>query len=608
MAGNENVVMYTECFKLSEPPFSLTPDPRFLYMSERHREGLAHLFYGVQQPGGFVQLTGDIGSGKTTLCRCLIKQLPPGTDIALILNPRLTVIELLAAVCDELGISYPAEAASNKVLIDALNQRLLESHARSRRTVLIIDEAQDLNEDVLEQIRLLTNLETSKEKLLQIILIGQPELLSILKQKNLRQLAQRITARYHLLALSRSETYAYIQHRLLVAGRRDPLFTRRAKHSVYRLSRGVPRAINIICDRALLGAYALDAQRISAGIVRKASRETRGILPWHRRFRFAVIAGILVIAALIAVAALVLPPANRSLLRQKVESLFKTKGEISSKDAVRHPLMPADTRHETVRPDGSVPDESPNGSSAFLNPKSAQADRAAKTEVMDQQHRLNAVSSEKPTAAPKLTDVLAGAPLSGASNYSFANLYIQMGIKLPLNPSDLGCGNARTQGYDCLFKTGNWLKLRRYDLPAILEIILPNGNRHQIAIVGLVNEVATLAIGDWTHASALSEINKVWDGSFVLLWKPPFPLRQLSIGNSGKEVLWVRHALDSLEGKAQNPADSELFDEALRLRILAFQRSQSLIQDGLVGSETLVRITVALQGVNAPSLSRRARA
>ena len=339
MAGNESAVMYTDCFKLSEPPFSLTPDPRFLYMSERHREGLAHLFYGVQQPGGFVQLTGEVGSGKTTLCRCLIKQLPPGTDIALILNPRLTVIELLATVCDELGISYPAEAASNKVLIDALNQRLLESHAQSRRTVLIIDEAQNLNEDVLEQIRLLTNLETSKEKLLQIILIGQPELLSLLKRKNLRQLAQRITARYHLLSLSRSETYAYIQHRLLVAGRKDPLFTRRAMHSVYRLSGGMPRVINIICDRALLGAYALDAPRVSAGIVRKASRETKGILTWRRQFRFALIAGILVITALMATAAIFFWPANQPLLRQKVESLIKPDGGISSKDAGRDPLM-----------------------------------------------------------------------------------------------------------------------------------------------------------------------------------------------------------------------------------------------------------------------------
>ena len=471
----------------------------------------------------------------------------------------------------------------------------------------IIDEAQNLHEDVLEQIRLLTNLETSKEKLLQIILIGQPELLSLLKRKNLRQLAQRITARYHLLALSRSETYAYIQHRLLVAGRRDPLFTRRAMHSVYRLSRGVPRVINIICDRALLGAYALDAQRVSAGIVRKASRETRGILPWHRRFRLAAIVWLLVIAALIVAAAFLLPPANRSLLQQKVESLTKPHGEISSKDAVRHSLIPADNQRKAVPPDSSVSDEAPNRSPALFNPKSKQADQTAKAEVVDQQHQFNAVSPEKTTDTSKLTDALASALLSGENNFSFANLYIQMGIKLPLNPSDLGCGNARTQGYDCLFQTGNWQKLRRYDLPAILEIILPDGSPHQVAVVGLVNDVATLAIGNWTQTFALSQINKMWNGSFVILWKPPFPLRQLSIGDSGKEVLWVRHALDSLEGKAQTPADSELFDEDLQLRVLAFQRSQSLIQDGLAGSETLVRITVALQGVNAPSLSRRAR-
>jgi hypothetical protein len=173
--------MYINYFKLNEPPFSLTPDPRFLFMSERHREGLAHLLYGVQQPGGFVQLTGDIGSGKTTLCRCLIKQLPPDTDVALILNPRLTVVELLATVCDELRIPYPAETGSIKILIDALNRHLLETHAQRRRTVLIIDEAQNLHSDVLEQVRLLTNLETSQEKLLQIILIGQPELLALLK-------------------------------------------------------------------------------------------------------------------------------------------------------------------------------------------------------------------------------------------------------------------------------------------------------------------------------------------------------------------------------------------------------------------------------------------
>ena len=291
--------MYTEYFRLSEPPFSLTPDPRYLFMSERHREGLAHLFYGVQQPGGFVQLTGEVGSGKTTLSRCLVRRLPPETDIALILNPQLTVIELLATVCDELRIPYPAEAASNKVLIDALNKHLLEAHALGRRTVLIIDEAQNLHSDVLEQIRLLTNLETSQEKLLQIILIGQPELLSILKRKKLRQLAQRITARYHLLALSRRETDAYIQHRLLVAGRRDPLFTGPAMRRIYRLSGGVPRLINIICDRALLGAYAEEKGRITSSIVRRACRETRGIIPWRLNPRLGLDNGITALFILI---------------------------------------------------------------------------------------------------------------------------------------------------------------------------------------------------------------------------------------------------------------------------------------------------------------------
>ncbi len=182
-----------------------------------------------------------------------------------------------------------------------------------------------------------------------------------------------------------------------------------------------------------------------------------------------------------------------------------------------------------------------------------------------------------------------------------------MGNQAGANEANSGCSAARDRGYDCLLQAGNWLKLRRYDLPAILELVLPSGKRRQTTVVELKNETATLAINNQEYTFPLSEIDEVWDGSFTVLWKPPFPLRQLSIGDSGKEVLWIRHALDTLEGKAQNPADSELFDEDLRQRILAFQRSQSLIQDGLVGSETLVRMTVALQGVNAPSLSRRAR-
>jgi general secretion pathway protein A len=277
--------MYASYFGLKEPPFSITPDPRYLYMTDRHREALAHLLYGVGEGGGFVQLTGEVGTGKTTLCRCLLEQLPAHVDVALILNPRVTSGELLAAVCDELSIAYPRDTASVKDLVDLLYRYLLDAHARGRRTVLIVDEAQELPADVLEQIRLLTNLETTRDKLLQIILIGQPELIQILEREDLRQLAQRITARYHLDPFSDEETRSYVRHRLNVAGRTRGLFTERAIKRVHRESGGVPRLVNVICDRALLGAYAFDRRYVDERMVARAAAEVRGrrASPWYRR-------------------------------------------------------------------------------------------------------------------------------------------------------------------------------------------------------------------------------------------------------------------------------------------------------------------------------------
>ncbi|MBK7983842.1 MAG: AAA family ATPase [Candidatus Competibacteraceae bacterium] len=265
--------MYAEYFGLREPPFAITPDPGYVYLSPHHREALAHLLYGTDENGGFVQLTGEVGTGKTTLVRSLLEQGLEQVDIALCLNPRLTVEELLATVCDELNVSYPREHPTLKGLVDALNEHLLRVHATGRRTVLIIDEAQNLSREVLEQVRLLTNLETTKHKLLRIILVGQPELRALLARPDLRQLAQRITARYHLPSLDAEDTAAYIRHRLRVAGGRDDLFSRRALRAVYRRSGGVPRLINIICDRALLGAYGQNARRVSAGVVQQAARE-----------------------------------------------------------------------------------------------------------------------------------------------------------------------------------------------------------------------------------------------------------------------------------------------------------------------------------------------
>src|SRR5438874_793741 len=253
--------MYAAHFGLTERPFSLAPDPRYLYLSDAHREALAHLLYGVGGGGSVVQLTGEVGTGKTTVCRALLEQVPPDVDVAMIFNPRLTSVELLAVVCDELRIAYPAGTTSLKVLVDALSQALLDAHGRGRRTVLIVDEAQSLSAEVLEEIRLLTNLETTREKLLQVILIGQPELAELLARPELRQLAQRVTARYHLRPFTEEETRAYVQHRMEVAGQRQPVFEAGAVRVAHRLAHGVPRRLNTICDREALRPLA--AQRRS---------------------------------------------------------------------------------------------------------------------------------------------------------------------------------------------------------------------------------------------------------------------------------------------------------------------------------------------------------
>jgi general secretion pathway protein A len=268
--------MYKEYFGLKEPPFSIVPDPNYLYMSDSHREALAHLLYGISSDNGFVLLTGDVGTGKTTVCRCLLQQLPENSNIAFILNPMVTVDELLATVCDELGISYPKGNSSNKVFIDNINVYLLEANTKGRRTVVIVEEAQNLSPEVLEQIRLLTNLETNQRKLLQIIMLGQPELNVLLSRPELRQLKQRITARYHLGPITKQELAAYVLHRLSVAGVERKLFPAPVIDRLFHLSGGVPRMINLLCDRALLGTYVQGKSLVDLRTLNKAAREVFG--------------------------------------------------------------------------------------------------------------------------------------------------------------------------------------------------------------------------------------------------------------------------------------------------------------------------------------------
>ncbi len=302
--------MYQSFFGLAEAPFSIAPAPRYLYMSQRHQEALAHLLYGVNGDGGFVLLTGEVGAGKTTVCRCLLEQIPAACDVAYIFNPKLTVEELLATICSEFGIACPSGNSSIKRFVDCINAHLLDGYARGRQAVLIIDEAQNLAPEVLEQMRLLTNLETNERKLLQIILIGQPELATMLDRPELKQLAQRIVARYHLGPLTRAETAAYIQHRLAVAGTQRPLFPAGLMRRLHRVSGGVPRLINVLCDRALLGAYVQGKERVDRKTLAQAEHEVLPTLATRRRKQHLLAAGLLALTAGAAAVGVLYRPAS----------------------------------------------------------------------------------------------------------------------------------------------------------------------------------------------------------------------------------------------------------------------------------------------------------
>ena len=267
--------VYNEFYRFRESPFNITPDPRFLFFSERHREAFNHILFGIRERKGFIQITGEVGAGKTTVCRAILQELGPAYRTALILNPCMTSTQLLRTVLSEYGLR--PRRLDRASCLDALNEFLLHEAIIGNDVALFIDEAQDLDDDLLEQVRLLSNLETDQSKLLQIVLLGQPELRGKLEQKNLMQLRQRITVRYHLSPLSREETEAYIQHRLRVAGADGrPIFTPWAVRKIYGYSRGVPRLINAVCDKTLLCGFVTGTETLKTGHVRRAIRELEG--------------------------------------------------------------------------------------------------------------------------------------------------------------------------------------------------------------------------------------------------------------------------------------------------------------------------------------------
>ena len=539
--------MYTSFFGLNEKPFTITPDPRYLFMSERHGEGLAHLVYGVTESGGFIQLTGEVGTGKTTLVRTLLGQIPAEVDIALILNPQLTALEFLTAICEELGIGLPEDKGSTKALVDALNQHLLDAHARGRRTILLIDEAQNLAEDVLEQLRLLTNLETAKQKLLQIILIAQPELREKLSQNNLRQLAQRVTGRYHLEPLSRDESDKYIDHRLRVAGALTEIFDTRARREVFRLSGGVPRVMNVICDRALLGAYSRESRTVNKRLVRRAATEVSGqpLPPVIMKFAVPVISVITLM-----------------VLGAAMWAMFD-----SESDAV----MPA--------------------------PVSTEPAEAASVTIEDLQP--GAISDR-----PGLELQLAELDSAQSSESGISTLLSLWGIDYQ-PAAGSACAQAGAQGFSCYFQRGSWNGIRQLDRPVVLTLTDSQGNTHQPALVGLDDEVAELALGGKRMTFPVDEVSDLWFGQFLLIWRPPGGMAvAISPGMQNENVRWLRQSLAALDSNYQpQPADSDFFDDGLRQQLIAFQRQHRLEADGLAGQKTQIIINSLLAVDGTPRLS-----
>ena len=538
--------MYYQYFGLTEAPFSIAVNPRYLFMSARHRDALAHLLYGVGAGGGFILLTGEVGTGKTTINRCVLEQLPQNTDIAIILNPALNAIELLASACDELRIEYDHDKHTLKTLTDNLQRFLLENHARGRKTVLLIDEAQHLDFDVLEQIRLLTNLETNSEKLLQIILIGQPELAQMLARPELRQLNQRITARYNLGALNLDETGAYIQHRLQVAGMIPGrlVFPPSVVRNIYKATQGIPRLINVLCDRMLLGAYGRGESSVNHAMFTLAVQEVLGdetaVTPLWRWLGVAVV------------------------LLLAVWSVGWVLGKYTGSKALLTPSW-LETQHAPEIIESSVQDPVPDAIVTLL--------------------------------PERLPDTVALAPLNAISAMqapivAMAELWSLYAVDPA--PDDI-CSSAAQTGLACLEgEVWAWDELNVFNSPLLLEMITPERFSAEVLLLGMDEPMAWVLAEGAVVSLPLADLAPYWTGRYRLLWHPPAGFeKSLVPGDESAAVAVVAQLFARLDAQP-DPLAGRRFNRALEQRVRLFQQQNRLVDDGVVGVQTLLKLNEKL--------------
>jgi general secretion pathway protein A len=555
--------MYEEYFGLKKKPFSIVPDPSFFFMSEGHREGLAHLMYGIQNEGGFVLLTGEVGTGKTTICRRLLQLMPEDVEVAFILNPKLTAEELLATICDEFGIKYPKDTTSIKVLVTRISDYLLEVHAKGRRAVVIIEEAQNLKAEVLEQIRLLTNLETNQKKLLQMIMLGQPELREILQHAQLRQLSQRITARYHLGPLRKDEVSRYVEYRLSASGLiRGHLFPPRTMKKLLRLTGGVPRLINVVCDRALLGAYVQGQNRVDLKTLFRAAHEVfgeegRSRPGWATRRSAAF--GLILLLLVIFGVLYYLPT-----LRSAADAVG-----ISRPQALRN------TSQKTDQTEVS-------GTDLSIATKSRVSGPGVSTPVPPV---VATGTLERPLhqSGPETREA-AYTALFGQWHLSYAP-----GGKQTMNDQ------ARSQGFECLTGRGGLADLRQMNKPAVLKLADQRGGTYYATLTTLNGEIATFRIGGESRLVSLKEIAARWAGDYLVLWRRPVDYRAgLTSGATGPMVTWLADRLALASGKSTPTGENHILDRAMMEQVRQFQLAHGIAPDGIVGPKTIIGLTAAV--------------
>lgn len=560
--------MYKAFYGLSDNPFSIAPNPHYLFLSDRHREALAHLTYGLGETGGFVLLTGEVGTGKTTVSRCLLGQLPDNTDTAFILNPSLTELELLATLCDELKITY-GDNPTLKQLTDRLSRFLLANHEKGRNTVLIIDEAQHLRAEVLEQLRLLTNLETDTKKLLQVILIGQPELQQLLKRQELRQLAQRITARYHLLPLNEDEVALYVLHRLQVAGRFEPLFTRKAIAMLQKHTGGIPRLINLLCERALMAGYAQSKVPIDHHMVRQAAAEVLGEEASAEPNKFlwpSAIAAALVLAFGVSyiMFSTQSPTMNAVNASGAANTYASSNTSIDNNGAVERSALQTSSNAGVEH--NSLDNENTTVSNQVQRHENAHYDPS-------QQLLKDAIAQSR--------DI----------NTAFAGLF-KVWNKVPYKGLS-ACQSAYEQGLTCYQQQGDWVSLLRLNYPAVVYLTDDNNQRFYGAVVGAAEDKLLLQLAEQQLWVDKAWFEQHFSGTFELLWQESaVTMADISQKSSVSQLQWLEDALALVQYRSARRIQQ--YDGELEQDLKSFQREHGLKADGIAGSQTLVRLNLYL--------------